>query len=90
MTCSIPNLTKVCTEEKNIRGSLKFKYLKLGVFKQFSPVVMNTGKSWLRVKDILWGEELGKKSCAGVYRSLPQRGFRERLSPNSLWHIEWY
>lgn len=84
MTCSILNLTKVCTEEKNIRGSLRFKYLKLGVFKQFSPVVMNTGQSWLRIKQILWGEELGKKRCASVYRSLPLQGFRERLSPNSL------
>lgn len=48
MTCSILNLTKVCTKEKAItRGSLRFKYLKLGVLKQFPPVVMNTGQSWL-------------------------------------------
>lgn len=61
MTCSILNLTKVCTEEKNIRGSLKFKYLKLGVFKQFSPVVMNTGQSWLRVRycgERSWGRRV--------------------------------
>lgn len=48
MTCSILNLTKVCTKEKNItRGGLRFKYVKLGVFKQSPPVVLNTGQSWL-------------------------------------------
>lgn len=37
-----------------------------------------------------WGEELGKRRCASVCRSLPQWGFRERVSPNSPWHIERY
>lgn len=42
------DLTKVGIEEKyNLKGILRFKYIKLGIFKQLSLVVINTGPSWL-------------------------------------------